>query len=179
MSSRLEIQLFWNPIYFIIFTQEGERRKKHKSTQGPVSAEIWQDIYSELKEFNLRFYTNSIRSSIIDPADGPLHAFCRKHFPTHANMPAHTQTLKLTDVWSTTSHFWQSGFHSSHWPASPQFIRNLLFSRDRLCNYVKDAFSLLHKMPLKHLHSAKVHIRVPHLATFTHIDTHAHTQTLT
>lgn len=58
--------------------------------------------------------------------------------------------------------------YPSHRPASPRLTGNLLFSFDRLCNYVKDAYSLLHKMPLKHLHSAKVHISVPHLAARTH-----------
>lgn len=36
---------------------------------------------------------------------------------------------------------------------------NLVFSPDGLCNYVEHAYRLLCKMPLKHLHSAKVHIR--------------------
>lgn len=64
--------------------------------------------------------------------------------------------------------------YSSHRPASPRLTGNLLFSFDRLCNYVKDAYSLLHKMPLKHLHSVKVHISVPHLAARAHTHTHSH-----
>lgn len=75
-------------------------------------------------------------------------------------MPAHTRA----DVWSNTSLFWQSGFHSLHRAAGPRFTGSLPFSSDTLCNYVEDAYSLLHKMPLKHLHSAKVRISVLHLA---------------
>lgn len=65
--------------------------------------------------------------------------------------------------------FWRSGFlvlmpscHSSFDGG------NLVFSSDGLCNYVQDAYRLLREMPLKHLHSAKVHIRAPHLAAHAH-----------
>lgn len=61
--------------------------------------------------------------------------------------------------------FWRSGFPLFTPSCQSSFDGgNLVFSPDRLCNYVQDAYGLLREMPLKHLHSAKVHISVPHLA---------------
>lgn len=112
--------------------------------------------------FGFRFATKSIRSSSImsSTADEPQPARCRRRMRTCQQMFG--QQLPI---------FGSLVSYSSHRPASPRLTGNLLFSFDRLCNYVKDAYSLLHKMPLKHLHSAKVHISVPHLAVCAHTHT--------
>ena len=90
-----------------------------------------------------------------------------KHASTHTDTHSQMFSQQLPI-------FLQSGFHSSRWPASPRLMGNLLFSSDRLCNYVKDAFSLLHKMPLKHLHPAKGHISATLQYSHTHTGTHTH-----
>lgn len=65
--------------------------------------------------------------------------------------------------------FWRSGFLLFTPSCQSSFDNgNLVFSPVGLCNYVQDAYRLLREMPLKHLHSAKVHIRVPHLAARAH-----------
>lgn len=143
--------------------------QREKST----SHEIQQDVYLTLNQQGFKLCTYICnRFPSAHQSSTPLKKFC---LLTGENISQHMQTCQHTRRCSRSQMFseqlpifWQSGFHSSHWPASPHFIGNLLFSLTD--SYVKDAFSLHYKMPLKHLHSVKVHISVPHLS-------HSHTHT--
>lgn len=109
-----------------------------------------------------------------DTKPGGAHQSTSSDDEQQVSLSDETHKVGLTDVWSTTSVFFllfflpvgllvftpscQSSFNGG----------NLVFNTDGLCNYVRHTYRLLCKMPLKHLHSAKVHIRVLHLAVSTH-----------
>lgn len=150
----------------------------------PLSWKIWVFLfsclltYSEERSVLKRTATSDVAWRSVDSKPGGAQTFQNQvlqqipsghHQSTSAvdeqqvALSKETHKVELTDVWSTTSLYFFSldslVSYSSHRAAGPRLTAETSSLALTDCNYVEHAYRLLCKMPLKHLHSAKVHIR--------------------